>query len=319
MKKKNRVRIIPPESDYLYVTRFDNSFKRSTVRDPRGWLHLAGCLPLESEDEVFAVEREIVVSQKVADTLFGIRDRSGRVRYEQLEALARWHTREPDAILLRSCTIVLQKELEESALGLSVVLLNPVGVPERLPEEFRREWGTVSVRVRPRYVKLWELDGREFLALSRPDLLPWVTLMNTPEETLAAAASRVAASGDEELSGQFVTLGSIRYNKEDLRKLLGRPGSMFTTRLAAQTPFGQELIQEGMERGIEQGIVQGIEQGRRREAVRALRLFLRAKFPQLADRPEFERVAESPDPEAVLDRVYRAEDEAAVLRAIEPA
>ena len=84
-------------------------------------MHLAGCLPLESEDEVFAVEREIVVSQKVADTLFGIRDRSGRVRYEQLEALARWHTREPEAILLRSCTIVLQKELEESALGLSVV------------------------------------------------------------------------------------------------------------------------------------------------------------------------------------------------------
>ena len=94
---------------------------------------------------------------------------------------------------------------------------------------------------------------------------------------------------------------------------------MFTTELAAQTPFGQELIQQGRERGLEEGLERGLEQGRRREAVRALRLFLRAKFPQLADRPEFDRVAEASDPDAVLERVYRAEDEAAVWTAIGPA
>lgn len=289
--------------------RFDSGFKRTSVQDPRGLLHMAGRLRLDEPAEVVPFEREIVAPQKIADSLFRVRDADGRVRVEQLEALARWHGREQDAILQRAATVLLLRELDEADYHLTIVLLSPVGAPETLPVALVRGRTCGEVVIRPRYVRMWELEGAEYLALGRLWLLPWVPLMRAGPELVQAAAARINAAGDEGLASQFVTLGSLCYSKDDLRRMIGRIAPMFTTELAMQTPVGQEILHAGIE--------QGIEQGRRQEAVRALRLFLRSRYPGLEQLPEVDNLVSAADPEAVLEAVYRAEDEAgarAILR-----
>lgn len=286
----------------------DSSFKRTSGRDSRGILTMLRRIEPGEEVEIAPFEREIVPTHKTADAVFAVTDASGRVRYEQLEALARWHAREPKAIALRSGALLLLDELDDADLNVTVVLLNPEAVPAELPREFRRGRGSVATTIVPRYERMWEMDGDALARSAWSNLLPWVPLMRTSEAALLETARRIADLEDDELSCQFVTLGSVRYDKDYLRDLLGRFGSVFTTKLAAETPFGKELIEKGIERGV--------EKGRREEAARSLRLFLKARFPALAGRPEVDRVGQAPDPDAILDMVYRAEDEDTAWAAI---
>jgi hypothetical protein len=147
--------------------------------------------------------------------------------------------------------------------------------------------------------------------------------MRADPEVVQNAAFRIYETGDESLASQFVTLGSLCYSKDDLRRMIGRIAPMFTTELAMQTPVGEEIlhvgfergiqegIERGIERGIEQGIERGIEQGRRQAVVHSLRLFLASRFPALEHFPGVSKVAGAADPEAILDAVYKAADETA--------
>jgi hypothetical protein len=84
-----------------------------------------------------------------------------------------------------------------------------------------------------------------------------------------------------------------------------------------QTPVGEEILHVGFERGIQEGIEQGIEQGRRQAVAHSLRLFLASRFPALEHFPGVSKVASAADPEAILDAVYKAPDEAAARTILE--
>ncbi|MFN7925101.1 MAG: hypothetical protein U0Q16_33700 [Bryobacteraceae bacterium] len=311
--------------------RFDSGFKETSGQDPRGLLHMVGRLRLDEPATVNPFEREVVAPQKIADSLFRVRTGAEPERFEQLEALTRWHGREREAILQRAGTVLLLRELDDAEFHLTVVLLSQENAPAELPTEWTRERAGGRLAIFPRYVRMWELDGEEYVRLGRLWLLPWVPLMRSSRETVRKAAIRIQAAGDESVASQFVTLGSLCYSKDELRDLVGRIAPMFTTELAMKTPFGQEILNVGIEKGIEQGIEKGIEKGleqgieqgiqqglaqgfetgRRQEIVRVLRLFLRSRYPALAELSQVGDIANVADPEAALDAIYRASDEAA--------
>ncbi len=132
----------------------------------------------------------------------------------------------------------------------TVLLVNPPA-PKREPV-YRIQLGDqVSTDYRFEWVKLWELDSEEAVALGNPAMLALVPLMAGNDlDLVEKACLGIEASAPEQQQPDLLAILHVfaeqRYTGRDLSRLIGRERIM-------QSTIWQEAKAEGREEGREQG------------------------------------------------------------------
>ncbi len=133
---------------------------------------------------------------------------------------------------------------------------------------------------------MWELDPKPVLESGRPDLLPWVGLMQSSPAEFLMALHPVGVSGDPKLRAQAVLLGGLRYDKQGIEAVLRRIGDMFITAdILRESSVTKDFIRELEENATAEGRVD--------EARRLIRTLVALRFPALGDLPQLDRVADA--------------------------
>lgn len=151
----------------------------------------------------------------------------------------------------------------------------------------------------------------------RPGLLPWALLMNLGREEARRLGAIVSRTDNEQWIWRFLTLGSLRYDKNELQQMLGGRRMGFVEALLEGSSLVQERVQEAKGEGLAQGLVKGQTEGELNESRRVLRLALARKHPGLEAMPEVDQITATPQLEALLlDLVFGGADRQTVDQAI---
>jgi len=297
---------------------YDQLFKSLAEGDPRGLLHLFGTLPLDAPAEIEVIDRELTLPALSVDHVCRIRtpEREWLAHYE---AQTHYRSDVPERLLWYATALGMKFRLPVET---TLILLAERYAPAALPPAGHVELADLEVFLRYRVMRLWELDPQVVTATGRRHLLPWVTLMAASEETLRSVAAQIADSGDDTLATQFVILGGLRYDREELANMLGRVTTMLLTpEIIEDSSFYQMVlekgIEKGVEKGIEKGIEQGVEQGRLEEAGRLLHLILTTRFPGLETLLDPGAFTEAARLESLIAEIVAAPNREAVRAAIE--
>ncbi len=192
-----------------------------------------------------------------------------------------------------------------------LLLLRNDNVPEEIPEVGEFTIGETVIRHPFRTVRLWELDPAPVLDSGDPGLLPWALLMKLGREEAARLGAEVGASGNEQWIARFLTLGSLRYHREELQEMLA--GGGFRMGLVEAIVEGSSLVAEVRD----QAEARGEAKGQVAEARRLLRLALTRNFPGLESMAEIDAISNVADLEdLLLQHACRSQDRDAVSRAI---
>jgi predicted transposase YdaD len=123
-------------------------------------------------------------------------------------------------------------------------------MPPRAPSRLTIKVGHLTVTARCEIIRLWKVSAKKALALGDENLLPLIPLMDGGSEELRKSAQALRNIPNQvrqrELSLHFVMLGSLRYQKPDMIDLLlGGTAMIYSRQVLRETPFYQEILEEG--------------------------------------------------------------------------
>jgi predicted transposase YdaD len=295
------VRFFPPSAHYYLGVRnpFDRILKNTAEVEARAVMHLFGALSLDEPAEVTELGREIGLEAVHFDHLYEVRTPTLRC-LQHLEFQARYETDLPRRVSEYEQYTYLRYRLP---VYTSLVMLVQKYAPAIVPDSFHTEAGGLTIHCQYRVIRMWELDPRQIFDLGRPALLPLIPLVGHERSDLKRAARMIADTGNKSLAGAFVTLGTMRYDQNELEGLLEKmllediikPEWVRDTWLvqsfveqAAKEAREKALIdglEEGRGKGLEEGRVEGlglgVGQGRAEEARRMLAIMITTRFPSL--------------------------------------
>lgn len=223
---------------------YDTAFKRLAEQDPEALLRLVGALPPGAKVRI--LPREISAPALATDQPYEVIGEN--LHYiVHLEEQTRWKPDVPQRIVEYDALFWINFHLPVRSF---VLVLVPEGLPPDAPTQWIIEADGLTLIARFTIVRLWELSAADALAQGRESLLPFIPLMQGGAEQLERCARDVGRIEDEsqrrELALHFVSLGSLRYNRENLIDLLGRM-TMVPDHVLRETPYIQSIIEETRE------------------------------------------------------------------------
>ena len=117
-------------------------------------------------------------------------------------------------------------------------------------------------------------------------------------------AQVLARQNDEQLLYRFLTLGSLRYDREQLKEMLGASKMGLIQAILE----GSSLVKEERDKAR--------EEGRTGEARRLLRIVLKSRFPGLEQMTEIEAISPTETMESLLTMAITSTERRSVERAI---
>ncbi len=313
---------------------YDRALKQIAARAALGLLELADVLPPDSGVTLRPLEREVAGPALRTDQLFAY-TAEGMEWIAHFEFESRWSAAMPGRVLRYQAVIKLEYPVCE--VNSVVFVLRPAGCPESAIYGHREGKISPVTGIRYRVVRIWQLDAAKVLSGGDPALLPMAMLMNTTEDQVREIAARV--SGDREAAGQFQALAALRYDKDQIEKILGG-NPMFMKALLKESWAVQEVMEEsrvegqaagrlegqaagrleGQAAGRLEGQAAGQAAGRTDEARALLRRSLAARFPGLDTLPELDLITDARVLEdLLLEHVVGASTREAALEAIQAA
>jgi hypothetical protein len=250
--------------------------KNLADEDPRGLLFLFGILPISAVDvEIASLPREVLAPSLEVDHLYRLRTGDAE-RLIHLEFQTHYKLDLPDRLMRYSMLLHLKYQLPVECV---LVLLAERNAPAAVPSSYRVKLGGIEVWLNYRVVRLWEIDGGPALGVDKARILPLVPLLKVSPEQLWQAAEGIAKSQDERRRLEFLSLGGLRYDREQLRKLLEAAMlNILTPEMMRESSF-YEIMREAVEPMIEADI-----------ARRALRRVLKVRFPGLETASELDNI-----------------------------
>src|ERR1019366_6704565 len=199
-----------------------------------------------------------------------------------------------------------------------LVMLRRERVPAEIPEVGDYSIGDTHTTHPFKTVRLWEIDSTPVLETNDLKLLPWALLLKSTESQVRKIASMVAGQEDDEAVGRFLTLGSLRYDRDSLNEMLGG-GKMGLVRAILD---GSSIVQEERDQAAAEGEAKGEAKGRAAEARRVLRLLLKKHFPELESLAEIDGISNVDALESIIESIFDASGadpvRAAILTAAQP-
>jgi hypothetical protein len=257
---------------------------------------------------------------------------AGEMSLVHVEFYTRYHVTVPGQMAKYGGSLAGQYQCHVDSI---LLLLRPERAPRDLPYAGEYTVG-VTKTIHPfRTVRLWELDPAIVMESENPRLFPWAVLMKSGDDQVRKLAAKVGRYGDEETMGRFLTLGSIRYDRNRLEEMLGGP----KMGLVEAILDGSSLVREAIEKaesearaaGLAEGHVAGLAAGHvagRSEgwaaghvegARRLLRTALQRKFSGLDRLPEIDAIASVETLESILGEVLSSIDRTRVEQVIREA
>jgi len=259
---------------------YDRLLKNLADDDPRGLLYLFGVLPVSASDvEIANLPREVLAPSLEVDHLYRLRS-GHEERLVHLEFQTHYKLDLPDRLMRYSMLLHLKYRLPVECV---LVLLAERNSPADVADSHRLHSGGLRIWLDYRVVRLWEIDGGAVLAVDKSRILPLVPLLKVSPEQLWRAAEGIAKSQDGTRQLEFLTLGGLRYDKDQLRKLLEAVMlNILTPELIRESSFF-EIMREAVEPMIRAEI-------QITDARRALRRVLKVRFPGLETAPELDTI-----------------------------
>jgi predicted transposase YdaD len=306
---------------------FDRILKSFADEAPRLFLRLLGFVPAGAVPDIQPLRPETAPAMVLPDYVAVVRIDPGVPIIFHAEFQSNYHHEVPRDMCRYGGSLAWQHQMPVESV---LVMLRPKGVPAEIPEVGHYSIGVTHTTHPFKTVRLWEIDPTPVLETNDPRLLPWALLLKSSDEQVRKIASIVAAQEDEEAVGRFLTLGSLRYNRESLYEMLGG-GKMGLIRAILD---GSSIVQEerdqaaaqgraeGLAEGEARGRAEGQAQGRAAEGRRVLRLLLRKHFPELESLAEIDGISNVDALESIIESVFDAsgadEVRTAILRAAQP-
>lgn len=253
----------------------DQIFKVVTESDPRALLDMIEALPLGSPASVVPLERELTRSPVYIDTAFLVEENENR-RIEHVEAFAQFQREDGERVTRYGNELGLKFLLPVFS---TILLMVEAYDPGPIPPEGTFALGALTVTLRFRVIRLWEIDARKLLDTGRSALLQWIPLTHCRGQDWVDCTQAVARTRDPQLASNFHMMGALRYGEEEWQRLLERGALMIRDEVFDQTWLGQKWIRKGMEEGVEKGL----EQGRQMELRTIILEILNSRFPALGD------------------------------------
>ncbi len=124
-----------------------------------------------------------------------------------------------------------------------------------LPERYYREFRSLVAQRDFRVVKAWDLDAREVLARGPLALVPLMPLMRgAGEEVLRAGVQVLRERGaGAEMEAVLALFASFVMSPEQVRQIV-----RWEMAVLRESPWYQEIVQEGRQEGIREGIQKGL-------------------------------------------------------------
>jgi predicted transposase YdaD len=268
--------------------RYDKAFKLLAGNDPRALLALLAGLPLDAEVEIRPLDREVVPQNRLVDHVFEVTEPGGGQYLLHFEVTTRFRREIYEQAAWQVNALVTAYRLPVRSY---FVVLTAESFPVRGVEPYVVGFGAFEMRVKPELVRIWEIPGDRVLAMGRPSLYPWITLLGASEEQQVEAVRRVVESRDREGLVMVALLSQLRYR--DGRRFLRRYEDMTVDELFGETELYQSALQKGRAQGVAQGLAQGVAQGEQSILLRQLR----ARFGTLS--PEIEGKVHAADKETL--------------------
>lgn len=301
----------------------DQIFKVVTESDPRALLDMIEALPLGAAASVTPLERELTRSPVYIDSAFLVEE-SGNRRIEHIEAFAQFQRQDVVRVSRYGNELGLKFLLPVFS---TILLMVEAYDPGPVPTEGTFVLGALTVTLRFRVIRLWELEARRLLDTGRHALLQWIPLTHCRVEDWPDTTRAVARTGDPQLASNFHMMGALRYGKDEWHRLLDRGAFMIRDEVFEQTWLGQEWVrkglekgmaqgmaqgmEKGMEKGLEQGLQQGLENGRRMELRTVITELLNLRFSALGDQTAMlENVQDIQVLHSLFSALLKAPDEA---------
>jgi predicted transposase YdaD len=324
---------------------FDRILKAFVGEAPEVFLHLLGVIPPGAKFQITPLRPESAPAVVMPDFVASLVVDSGEPFIFHVEFLLAYHAEIPSTMARYGGSLAWQYRREVMSI---VMLLRPQGVPMLVPEVGDYAIGRTHTIHPFRVVRLWEVDPGPLLEVDDWRLLPWSVLMDSSDEDVRRVARILGREGDEESIGRFLTLGSIRYDRNRLEEMLGgskmglveailegsslvREATEKAAREGASRGLSEGLekgLSQGLEKGLSQGLEKGLAEGREKglaegraegriaEAHRLLRVALKAKFPGLESAPEIDAIAAAEKLESLLEIAITSTDRSIVEHAL---
>lgn len=294
----------------------DQIFKVVTESDPRAILDMIEALPLDAPASVVPLDRELTRAPVYIDTAFLVEENDNR-RIEHIEAFAQFQRPDVERVSRYGNELGLKFMLP---IFSTILLMVEAYDPGPIPTEGTFVLGALTVTLRFRVIRLWEIEARKLLDTGRSALLQWIPLTRCREEDWVDTTRAVSRTRDPQLASNFHMMGALRYGEGEWHRLLDRGALMIRDEVFEQTWLGQKWVRKGLEKGmeegrvqgLEQGLVQGLEQGRRIELRANIKELLSSRFSALGDQSGLlENVQDLQVLHALFSALVKAPDETA--------
>ncbi len=158
---------------------------------------------------------------------------------------------------MRAYTALAEEKYDLPVYPVVVYLLPPKS-RQPLPECYHREFLGLMAHQDFRVVKIWELDAKEILRREILSLVPFVPLMKgADEETIKAGVELIRRKeAGEEMEMVLAFFASFVMEPELISKIV-----RWDMAVIRESPWYQQILQEGYQEGIQQGIQQGMQKG----------------------------------------------------------
>ncbi len=304
---------------------FDRLAKEFADEAPLLFLRILGIVPPDVAVQLEQLRPETAPPISLPDYVAVLSIQGLKSRMLHIEFLLQYRGTVPATMARYGGSLAWQYRMPVTSI---LLLLKNEGVPADIPEV--GEFAIEETRLRHpfRTVRLWELDPQPMLETADPSLLPWALLMRFGREEAERLGAEIGRSGNERGITSFLTLGSLRYPRKELERMIGGPTMSLEEAIIEGSWIFQEAreraaadgLQKGIQKGLDEGLQQGLQRGQAQEARRLLTLYLADRFPGLETMPELDRIAAPAVFETLLiHHVTRSDDRTSVEAAIKQA
>ncbi len=292
---------------------FDRMMKSFADEEPGLFLRLLGVIPAGGDPDLQPLRPETAPSVVLPDYVAVWQTSPlGRIIFHA-EFHSSYRREIPSELARYGGSLAWQYQMPVESV---VVFMRPEGVPADVPSIGHYDIGPTKTTHPFKVIRLWELDPRPVLETNNPSLVPWALLMKSTIEQDRQIAWLVSRSGNDEAIARFLTLGSLRYDRNTLTAMLGDRNMGLVRAVIEGSSIFREERAEARAEGLAEGLSEGLSEGRADEARKLLRLGLRAKFPDLESLPEIDRISSIEKLEALVENVFVAIDSDAIHNAI---
>jgi predicted transposase YdaD len=158
------------------------------------------------------------------------------------------------------------------------VLINilPPAATVEIVNRYESELRGLIARQDYRVINLWEVDAELVFQQPLPSLIPFVpVLRGGGEESTVRRALQVLRTNEQfnELEPLLAFFASFVLGTRLVQQIM-----RWDMAVLQQSPWYQEILQEGIQRGMQQGLQQGLEQGLQQGLLSGIALGLELKF-----------------------------------------